>query len=159
MQQKTNKRLKLIAAAFAIVFAIIAITFAVAQYEKYKKDEVTLSFFEYRIKPEEGEVVVTPITYTREGVKVELSSEDLIAGNKDKTDEKDMLVIQYQFGNKEDLKADGWIEYTGPFSVSENTKIFARLYSEQSHKELSFYGPLTEIDIKHCCCQNWRQVF
>ena len=149
MQQKTNKRIKLIAIAVAIVLAIIAITFGVAKYKKNKKDEVTLNFFEYRIKPEEGEVVVTPQTFTREEITVALSSKDLVGGNKGKTNDKDMLVIQYQFGNKEDLKADGWVNYTGPFSVSNNTKIFARLYSPQESSEYAFYGPETEINIKN----------
>ena len=131
MQTNTRKIVKSIALIASVILSIIAISFGIAQYEKYKNQGTVLHFYEYRINANEGEITVSPTTYTGEEVTVTISPKVLETANKGKTDKKDMLKIQYQLGNENDIREDGWIDYTGPFKITENTEVHTRLFSEQ----------------------------
>ena len=122
----SNKKLKEIALVIAIILGIIAIQFGVSKYMFNKEKATQLNFYEYRIQ--QSEIVISPETYTGEEVTVTITAE------------KPGLSVQYQVGN------DGeWIDYTGPFSVDENTKINTRYVAAKDN----FEGPITDKDIKN----------
>ena len=121
----TNRKInsKILALIITIVIAITGISgYVLAKYVFNKQNEAEINFYEYRIA--ESEIVISPEEYTGEEVTVTI------------TTEKPGLSIQYKLGDR-----DEWIDYTGPFSVDENTKIDARLVAED------FKGPVTEKDI------------
>ena len=122
----SNKKLKEIALVIAIILGIIAIQFGVSKYMFNKEKATQLNFYEYRIQ--QSEIVISPETYTGEEVTVTITAE------------KPGLSVQYQVGN------DGeWIDYTGPFSVDENTKINTRYVAAKDN----FEGPITDKDVKN----------
>ena len=122
----SNKKLKEIALVIAIILGIIAIQFGVSKYIFNKEKATQLNFYEYRIQ--QSEIVISPETYTGEEVTVTITAE------------KPGLSVQYQVGN------DGeWIDYTGPFSVDENTKINTRYVAAKDN----FEGPITDKDVKN----------
>ena len=122
----SNKKLKEIALVIAIILGIIVIQFGVSKYMFNKEKATQLNFYEYRIQ--QSEIVISPETYTGEEVTVTITAE------------KPGLSVQYQVGN------DGeWIDYTGPFSVDENTKINTRYVAAKDN----FEGPITDKDVKN----------
>ena len=122
----SNKKLKEIALVIAIILGIIVIQFGVSKYMFNKEKATQLNFYEYRIQ--QSEIVISPETYTGEEVTVTITAE------------KPGLSVQYQLGN------DGeWIDYTGPFSVDENTKINTRYVAAKDN----FEGPITDKDVKN----------
>ena len=127
MGEKQKKAIKQILTAIAIIFTIIMLYFAASQFLLNEKDDsIELKFYQYRIA--EDEIVVTPKTYTQEGVTVEI------------TTQKAGLSIQYNLeGTTEGL------DYTGPFIVEENVKLNARLVSAVDY----FEGPITSKNIKN----------
>ena len=123
MDTKKKINSKILALIITIVIAITGISgYVLAKYVFNKQNEAEINFYEYRIA--ESEIVISPEEYTGEEVTVTI------------TTEKPGLSIQYKLGD-----SDEWIDYTGPFSVDENTKIDARLVAED------FKGPVTEKDI------------
>lgn len=122
----SNKKLKEIALVIAIILGIIVIQFGVSKYMFNKEKATQLNFYEYRIQ--QSEIFISPETYTGEEVTVTITAE------------KPGLSVQYQLGN------DGkWIDYTGPFSVDENTKINTRYVAAKDN----FEGPITDKDVKN----------
>ena len=122
----SNKKLKEIALVIAIILGIIVIQFGVSKYMFNKEKATQLNFYEYRIQ--QSEIIISPETYTGEEVTVTITAE------------KPGLSVQYQLGN------DGeWIDYTGPFSVDENTKINTRYVAAKDN----FEGPITDKDVKN----------
>ena len=126
MNKCQNKRLKQIIGIVAIVVTIIALQFGVSKYIFNREKATQLNFYEYRIQP--NEIVISPETYTGEEVTVTITTDT----------EKTGLSIQYQLGDNGE-----WIDYVGPFAVSDNTKINTRLVSEEEF----FKGPVTHKDI------------
>lgn len=126
MNESQNKRLKQIIGIVAIVVTIIALQFGVSKYIFNREKATQLNFYEYRIQP--NEIVISPETYTGEEVTVTITTDT----------EKTGLSIQYQLGDNGE-----WIDYVGPFAISDNTRINTRLVSETDY----FKGPVTNKDI------------
>lgn len=124
-KKSVNRNLAIAIAATVLFLILIIIGFGLGRYIFKIKNEARLYFYEYRIA--ESEILVSPETeYTGEEVTVTI------------TTEKPGLSIQYHLAGD-----TNWINYTGPFSVKENTTVTARLVAEQ------FEGPETEKGIKN----------
>ena len=132
--KNTNAKLKSIAIVLAVVAGLIAVTFAFAKYVFNQKDQTELNFFEYRIQPQE--ITLSTENYTGEGVTVTITPAILEQANQGKQD-ADKVTIQYKLGD--DANAP-WVDYTGPFNMSENQTIHARLVSDTDN----FTGPVTD---------------
>lgn len=122
VKQKIKSEIVAIMIIAIIVSLLGAMGLAFAKYIFDKQNEAELNFYEYRIAP--SEIVISPEEYTGDEVTVTI------------TTEKPGLSIQYKLGD-----SDKWIDYTGSFSVDENTKIEARLVAKD------FEGPVTNKDV------------
>lgn len=128
MLKNNKKTVKGIAIMLTIIITIIALQFGVSKYLNNNNNGAQLNFYEYRIAP--SEIITSPETYTGDDVTVTIATDVETTG----------LIIQYQLGDNGE-----WTEYVGPFAVSDNTKINARLVSEKDY----FKGPVTNKDINN----------
>lgn len=122
VKQKIKSEIVAIMIIAIIASLLGAMGLAFAKYIFNNQNEAKLNFYEYRIAP--SEIVISPEEYTGDKVTVTI------------TTEKPGLSIQYKLGD-----SDEWIDYTGSFSVDENTKVEARLVAKD------FEGPVTDKDV------------
>ena len=152
MNKRHNKIIKSIVIALAIIMSIVVIVFGASKFiSKQINNENALNYGEYRIQENEinftNKNTGTELTdYTGEEVVVSINPGILDTVNKNKDDDKKMIV-QYQLTELNDTNGvdeSKWNDYKGPFSVDHNVRVNARLYSKADE---SFAGPVTNKDI------------
>ena len=152
MNKRHNKIIKSIVIALAIIMSIVVIVFGASKFiSKQINNENALNYGEYRIQENEinftNKNTGTELTdYTGEEVVVSINPGILDTVNKNKDDDKKMIV-QYQLTELNDTNGvdeNKWNDYNGPFSVDHNVRVNARLYSKADE---SFAGPVTNKDI------------
>ena len=152
MQDTRNKRIKSIAIIAAVILGIIALSFGLSKFIfRVPAENMVMSFNEYRVQTNEisfspKDESLNADDYTGGEVKVEIDPDILEAANAGKTGDA-LMTVQYQItelDSQTGVDENNWIDYTGPFFVDHNVKIYSRLVSEIDE---NFKGPVTSKDV------------